>query len=650
MSAQNELDIENTNENVVESKFIIKSNYFFLDFLPIIIYKYSVQITPDNYPKDDYDKIIKCYIKKNFLSWLGCYYEDGFIYSSTIINFREIDYKAIKWCCGLYYNEFTIYLKQIGQFNSVIEAGINLKNFFLFSVQKKKKLIDSGIFIQIDDRISVGFRLSINLIKEPLIFISRHPVLYNGKYHISNNSLPSESVSAFNEEMKRCPKEEFEFFKICCAEIENCVKSFGINIDSEPFETNGTLLFHPELIPDSPDKPFFNKPSNMINFAILCFHPFDSDKMKKLEDSFVKKAKKFEMNFEKCFDTQFVDIQNDLEIATVFQNLKIRDIHFVFIGYSQRSRKSFVVEKIKSHTTNNRGLVTQIFIIEKVDMIVDIPKFFDHLAITSCLKLGGQPNIIDPNYWIIFPFEPQSTMIVGTSFQQFRLDNIREDIFLHSIVASMDKNFCQNICIERFSIEPNDEKLFEEMFRNSLEEYQKEHGEYPKNIIIFHGKKYTDLKSAAKSIDERIKMTSFSVDKFTPIRFIKNDDGNVPIGTCVKLVQLDGWPKEFVICTEIGADGGRCKTTQYTVINDDSGMSDIQIKHLCYAMCHFYFDNFYINDIPYPLELAEYFAKSAITRCLGRNELNPIDSIEEVFENFSRKVRIHGYREYPVDD
>ena len=221
-----------------------------------------------------------------------------------------------------------------------------------------------------------------------------------------------------------------------------------------------------------------------------------------------------------------------------------------------------MVEKIKSHTTNKHGLATQIFIIENVDLFVDIPEYFDGLAITSCLKLGGQPNIIDPNYWIIFPFEPQSTMIVGTSFQQFRLDNIREDIFLHSIVASMDKNFCQNICIERFSIEPNDEKLFEEMFRNSLVEYQKEHGEYPKNIIIFHGKRYTDLKSAAKSIDERIKMTSFSVDKFTPIRFIKNDDGNVPIGTCVKLVQLDGWPKEFVICTEIGADGGVSNKTK----------------------------------------------------------------------------------------
>ena len=79
-------------------------------------------------------------------------------------------------------------------------------------------------------------------------------------------------------------------------------------------------------------------------------------------------------------------------------------------------------------------------------------------------------------------------------------------------------------------------------------------------------------------------------------------------------------------------------------------MSDIQIKHLCYAMCHFYFDNFYINDVPYSLELAEQNAKSSITRCNGRNEINPLNSIEEINENFSRKVRIHGYLEYPVDD
>ena len=78
-------------------------------------------------------------------------------------------------------------------------------------------------------------------------------------------------------------------------------------------------------------------------------------------------------------------------------------------------------------------------------------------------------------------------------------------------------------------------------------------------------------------------------------------------------------------------------------------MSDIQIKHLCYAMCHFYFDNFYINDVPFSLELAQQNAKSSITRCNGRNDINPIYSFKEIIGNFSRKVRIHGYLEYPVD-
>ena len=79
-------------------------------------------------------------------------------------------------------------------------------------------------------------------------------------------------------------------------------------------------------------------------------------------------------------------------------------------------------------------------------------------------------------------------------------------------------------------------------------------------------------------------------------------------------------------------------------------MSDIQIKHLCYAMCHFYFDNFYINDVPFSLELAQQFAKKAARRCIGRNDIKPIDSIDEIIKNFSRIVRVHDNLEYSVDD
>ena len=201
-----------------------------------------------------------------------------------------------------------------------------------------------------------------------------------------------------------------------------------------------------------------------------------------------------------------------------------------------------------------------------------MPEFYSSLAIKSCLKLGGQPNIIDPTYWNAFPFKPESTMVVGTSCYQFKLDNIRKNLFSHSIVASMDTEFCQNISIERVSIKQNDKQLFEEIFESLLKEYHKEHGKYPKNIIIFHGKRrihddqYTDLKTTAKSIDERIKVTSFSIDKSSPIRFIKNDDEKVPIGTCVDLKFqqhiLNRSTKEFAICSEICADGNVSNKTK----------------------------------------------------------------------------------------
>nr|XP_027194582.1 protein argonaute-2-like [Dermatophagoides pteronyssinus] len=649
------------------SNLIVKSNYFRLTFLPnIIIYKYSVRISPNIDDENDVRNIMKRFIKQNSSVLFECYYENGFIYSRSLIIINRIRNNIVNLRKGFRNERFTINLKYNGQFNSLAEAGIDLQKLFRFFVEKQKKLINNGTFALNEypfpkDGISVivGFRFLIIPIPDPLILISRQVIFYDGKIQIFEyKSISDEADKTFGDELNCGPKKEFEFFRKCRAEIENCIESFGIKIHSELFETNGTLLFHPEIIPDSPDKPFFSKPSNTINFAILCFHPFDSDKMEKFEESFVKKTKKFGMNFEKCFETQFVDIRNDSEIATVFQNLKIRDIHFVFIGLSACSSSDYVFEKIKSNATSDHGLVTQIFIIEKLDWNIEMPEFYSSLAIKSCLKLGGQPNIIDPTYWNAFPFKPESTMVVGTSCYQFKLDNIRKNLFSHSIVASMDTEFCQNISIERVSIKQNDKQLFEEIFESLLKEYHKEHGKYPKNIIIFHGKRrihddqYTDLKTTAKSIDERIKVTSFSIDKSSPIRFIKNDDEKVPIGTCVdlKFQQSNGSTKEFAICSEIGNEAVRYKTTKFTVINDDSRMSETQIKHLCYAMCHIYFDNFCINDVPFSLELAQQFAKKAAKKCIGRNDINRIDSIDEIIENFSRKVRIHGYLEVPVDD
>ncbi|XP_027194595.2 uncharacterized protein LOC113789276 [Dermatophagoides pteronyssinus] len=650
--------MEKSNDiNNAESTLMVKSNYFQLKFLPINIYKYNVQIMPTIRHENEIINVVKKYIKQN-VSLSECYYENGFIYSRSLIISDQIRNNIVSFGKGFNSNRFTINLKEAGQFNSLAKSGINLQNFVHFYMQKSKKLINTGIFVQNEysfpnDRISVivGFGFSIIPIPEPLILISRQVITFDGKIQIYDFKLFSEQADkVFSSELNCGPVKEFEFFRKCCEEIENCVESFGIKINS--YETNGTLLQHPKIIPDSPDKPFFRKPSHTIKFAILCFHPFDSNKIKEFEDSFVEKTKKFGMNFEKCFDTKFVDTRKDSEIAAVFQNLKILDIHFVFIGLSQRSRNDNIFEKIKYKATSDYGLVTQIVLIEKLQLNEQKPEFYDSLAITSCLKLGGQPNIIDHTYWNCFPFEPETTMVVGTSFKQFKLNNNRKkNFFSHSMVASMDTDFCQNISIERVSQKPNDEQLFRKIFQNLLKEYHKEHGKYPKNIIIFHGKRYTDLKSAAKSIDERIKVTSFSIDKSLPIRFIKNNDEKVPIGTCVDLkFQQSREFQEFAICSENESEDVRYKSTKYTVINDDSGMSDIQIKHLCYAMCHFYIDNFCINDVPYTLELAQQFAKLATKRCIGRNKINPLNSIEEIIENFSRKLRIHDNFEYPVDD
>ncbi|KAH9423853.1 hypothetical protein DERP_005436 [Dermatophagoides pteronyssinus] len=203
--------MEKSNDiNNAESTLMVKSNYFQLKFLPINIYKYNVQITPTIRHENEIINVVKKYIKQNVLL-SECYYENGYIYSRSLIISDQIR-------------------------NNI-----------------SKKLINTGIFVQNEysfpnDRISVivGFGFSIIPMPEPLILISRQVITFDGKIQIYDYKLFSEEADkVFSNELNCGPVKEFEFFRKCCEEIENCVESFGIKINS--YETNGTLLFIQKL-------------------------------------------------------------------------------------------------------------------------------------------------------------------------------------------------------------------------------------------------------------------------------------------------------------------------------------------------------------------------------------------------------------------
>ncbi|XP_075584882.1 uncharacterized protein LOC124499116 isoform X1 [Dermatophagoides farinae] len=647
---------DDDDNNGIESTLTVNLNYFPLHFSPIVIYKYDVQITPRINRERVFFKIVTQYMEQNSPIFFGCYYEDGFIYSRRSIFPNQIRRTNVV----NFNNRYVISLKNSGQFYSLNEAGLNLEKFFHFLILKNKKITNTDIFIQKEypfpeDGISIiaGFRISITEMPESLIMVSKQTIIHDGKTQIFIDfcKLSDEARKINAKEIICGPEAEYEFINECRKEIAKCVDSFGIKIHPKPLEKNGSILCHPKMIPDCPNKPFYIKPSGTINMAIISLVPFDSEKMKEFETKFIEKTRLFGINFEKRFETQLVDVQNASEIETVFQNLNIRDIKFVLIGISALIM-DYIFEMIKSYATSYHGVVTQIFLTDKFLLNETMPEFYKNLAIKSCLKLGGQPNIIDPRYWNAFSFDPESTMMVGTSCYQFKLDNIGRNLFSHSIVASMDNNFCQNISIERVSVKPNDEELYKEIFQNLLKEYHKEHDKYPENIIIFNGKKYIDLKSVAESINKKVKVTSLLIDKNSPIRLFKNNGEKVPIGTSVNLdfQHLNYLEKEFVISAEIGNERNRYKSTKFKIIIDDSKMSENHIKNLCYSMCHLYSGNFYITDTPFPLELAQQFAKKAARRCIGRNEINKVDSIEEIIDNFSQMVRVHDNLEYSVDE
>nr|SZF06451.1 piwi-like protein Ago3 [Psoroptes ovis] len=440
---------------------------------------------------------------------------------------------------------------------------------------------------------------------------------------------------------------EFHLINECRQHInQKYLNKFGVNILPKTFETMSKSLRSPEMIPKNLDEPFFlkhNRDKDVINFFTISLTPFDGEKMKKFEATFIEQAKLCGMNFRKLQHAKYVEIIDSSEIDSIFNHIHMQNIDFILLGLPNEKNDYFEVSKY--HANCKHGIVTQSFLCYA---FLNDEEYFEHrkdkykgLIVKCCLKLGGRPNIIDPRYWTNFPFETKRTMMIGISYFY---DQITRKYF-YSIVVSLDENFCKYISIEDASKNRNDKQLLKKMFREIMIDYCDKKIGYPKNIIIFHHQNYLNLKSIIESFLNDFKLTNILVENYFPIHIFSRNEERLPTGTIVDLdfqqSLLNRNHKEFMIFIYLSAVKSG-KTIKYTVVVDDLKMSAESIKNLCYALCHFYFDSDQnINDLPYPLRLAESFSKRAAKRYAGYESCRIDNPIGRISRNFSRIVKIH---------
>nr|SZF06450.1 protein argonaute-3-like [Psoroptes ovis] len=599
--------------------------------------------------KDDKMKVIKEFLQINSLN--DCFYHNGFLYSTKVLNLNEIEKKNILidgMVCEITKIDFT------RKYSSVYELnGISLDEIIKNLVPKSAKHGGSMILEKIEFQnaslvILLTFSLTmIEINGEEFVKISRQVNLCDNNLKMINFKhieLP-QFIQVIYTNLSSY-ENEFHLLNECRQHINHkYLNKFGVNILPKTFETMSKSLRSPEMIPKNLDEPFFlkhNRDKEVINFFTISLTPFDCEKMKKFEATFIEQAKLYGMNFRKLEDAKYVEIIDSNEIDSIFDDIDMQNIDFILLGLQKEKNDYFEVSKYLASCKH--GIVTQSFLCYA---FLNDEEYFEHrkdkykgLIVKCCLKLGGRPSIIDPRYWIDFPFETKCTIMIGISCFY---DQITRKYF-YSIVVSLDENFCKYISIEDASKNRNDEQLLKKMFKEMMIDYFDKKIGCPKNIIIFHHQNYLNLKSIIESFLNDFKLTNILVDNYFPIHIFSVNDERLPNGTIVDLDFQQSFfnrnYKEFMIFIYLSAIKSG-KTIKYTVIDDDLKMSAESIKNLCYALCHFYDVNQNINDLPYPLRLAESFSKKAAKRYARYESWRVDNAIRRISRNFSQIVKIH---------
>nr|SZF06452.1 importin subunit beta-1 isoform X2 [Psoroptes ovis] len=614
----------------------VKTNYFYFKYSPCDIYEYNIEIILKNLngrrhrnlnvmvdEQDDKSKVMKKFLQINSLN--NCFHHNGFLYSTKVLNLNEIEKKNISFE-GMDYEitmiDFTKKYSSLKQLNEIYLDEI-IENLVPKSAKHSGSMILEKIkFQKASLVILLTFSLSrIEINGERFVKISRRVNLCDNNLKMINFKhieLP-QFIQVIYTNLSSY-ENEFHLLNECRQHINHkYLNKFGVNILPKTFETMSKSLRSPEMIPKNLDESFFlkhNRDKEVINFFTISLTPFDCEKMKKFEGTFIEQAKLYGMNFRKLQDAKYAEISDSNEIDSIFGDIFMQNVDFILLGLPNDKNDYF--EALEYLASCQHGIVTQSFLCYA---FLNDEEYFEHrkdkykgLIVKCCLKLGGRPNIIDPRYWINFPFETKCTIMIGISFFH---DQITRKYF-YSIVVSLDENFCKYISIEDASKNRNDEQLLEKMFREIMIDYFDKKIGCPKNIIIFHHQNYLNLESIIKSFLNDFKLTNILVDSYFPIHIFSDNDERLPNGTIVDLdfqqYFFNRNQKEFMIFIYLSAIKSG-KTIKYTVIDDDLKMSAESIKNLCYALCHFYFETDQnINDLPYPLRLAESFSKKASVR------------------------------------
>ncbi|KAI2809618.1 hypothetical protein BLOT_000767 [Blomia tropicalis] len=361
-------------------------------------------------------------------------------------------------------------------------------------------------------------------------------------------------------------------------------------------------------------------------WSVICFEDYfkltvNENQLQGFIDRMVSKAKEYDINYQAPRIVKRLLIQSVEDIKMHFENFFINNkSNFLLIGIAEdytEVKTDDVYEHVKYYCDLLLNVVSQCF---KIEFTKETPDdYFDHFLLKINSKIGGLNYLFNKETMLsMLDLDPKRTQILAIVNDSFEIEENK--LQLASVVSSYDENFSHffnGVQVEANENPRNILKSVDLLIEESVRYYYGVHKYYPENLVIFRGGKITEnienivdielkkIDCVLEKINSSIKLTVMLLNKkpYEKRAYISQVGQNRLLSNAIFDSRCEPFADSFDLCSHFNRIEPHM-STKYTVIRNDSMLSNEKLINLAYISCQNYFRKNHI-DVPTSFRYAE---------------------------------------------
>ncbi|CAI2383823.1 unnamed protein product [Moneuplotes crassus] len=323
--------------------------------------------------------------------------------------------------------------------------------------------------------------------------------------------------------------------------------------------------------------------------------------LSKFKENFQKSIKLFGYNCEPpaVFGVKSPRFEDWKNILAKNLNKRVKMIVLLLPGSKNNNP---IYHDIKELLLNKYPVPSQVVLSSTIGKGKNLISICNKILIQMCAKIGGVPWTVSD-----IPCVQEGTMVCGLGVQEVKNKNMSGVLgFTSSKDKGCTKYFSTSKILDANAGRDNSENIaniVKDIMKTALEQYKKETGDYPKNVIVYREGanesrkelitmfEVTGVKQVFKSLDIDAKLAYLLVCKRVNVKLFRESRGgfeNSHPGTVVNSGITED-EKEFFLISQKTLQG-TATPTHYINCYDDTSITPAEIHELTYKLCFTYFN------------------------------------------------------------